>query len=1194
MRNSSASKPVRLISPWTLAFSAAAIGGVLVLTYNSEDVFRPDDQERADDVSASYAEVLLASRPEDDELRLDLVRLLIDLGQYSRARRHLVSWQTTDVVQLEYYRRTIDALSALHGDNHERTAQASEQMMTFDHRQLSVEQARAWADLALQMQMPWLAADVYHSLAHRVPEEHLAYLQLAARWYLASGQSGKAAMIYLDILAASDNVEDRRYYLRQAYDALLAVGAGDQASRLLVKEMDELTAEDAAWLEQGVQMAVGSQRMDLATILVTRWGELQPFQAEPLQARLRLELASGDLPAAWDTGERLVALRPADPELLLQMAKLGEWLGRGQKALDYWVRYLSLQEDPEAREHAWRLAFQLYDYERGIALLEPTALDSRLTDEKLDAVVFGHESLAQPGRTEAWLRQYVTRYPSHRLAWQRLIQNLESTQQFTAQTAVWQDMSERFELTTTERVEWASAHWRIYQPERAWEILDIDNRNIDDPEYWRTLAGLAWELERDDDLRRVYERMIEQGIALDTGEQSQLIEFYRQGQPRKALDMLLEGWRKRGDTEYLILAMDMATVLGEIDLLRELLFEAQDHPSVAQDARVLLAKGWLAERDGALDEATRIYRSALALYPRNPLVRERLMWFFIDHRRVADLPMMTHRWRAFARSHGNMWLPFAAANQMLGRHDEALAWYQLHLRSNPYDWLARAAYVDGLEAAERFDLAQRLRQQLVKDFKDRPGDQAGGGFESVELAPQRYAVWLRLLASAHSGIRSERQAMQWQDGSPAMLQLWFDRMLTQLDEINQSSQKDAWQAWGRSRGLEINAYHSMQEALRNYNRDVLVDLVAKGELDPAQNVEALDRLGEEGAALALAVGNLGGGNATIVDVQLRRQAVDIQSRTPQGVRVGWMREDLGGVVLSGPQATLAGHILDDWYASLDLKRQDYNADELDSSVLGAEHTARVALSRKLESGRVALTLDSSTRSDEDRVGVGLSRSWQLGARDQIEVGVGVNQENLDSGFMRAVGTQDAVWIAGIHGLTSRDQLSWSIEQRAYGTRYGHNLGNGTAFNLEFNQIQHFEGPTWVTRAGIDYQRNQLSGRELSGLAVADGGPIEADVVTASTLLQEEYGRLYVGNSFRRGFPGALNRGQPDYTWLIDMQAGWDWVDSQFTYGLNTGVGTRVLGDDELALIFGYQSAPRGTDTEAGGMVGLTYSKRFGR
>ena len=122
---------------------------------------------------------------------------------------------------------------------------------------------------ALPGEMPWLAADVYHSLALRVPEEHLPNLKRAARWYLASGQSGKAAMVYLDILAASEEVEDRRYYLRRAYDALLAVSAGDQASRLLVRERHELTDSDAdaEWLQQGMQMAIGSQRMDLAAIL---------------------------------------------------------------------------------------------------------------------------------------------------------------------------------------------------------------------------------------------------------------------------------------------------------------------------------------------------------------------------------------------------------------------------------------------------------------------------------------------------------------------------------------------------------------------------------------------------------------------------------------------------------------------------------------------------------------------------------------------------------------------------------------------------------------------------------------------------------------------------------------------------------------------------------------------------------------
>ena len=200
MRNSSASKSVRLVSPWTLAFSAVAIGGVLVLTYNSEDVFLPDEQERADDVSASYAEVLLASRPEDDELRIDLVQLLVDLGQYSRARRHLLGWVDPDIVQMEYYRLQIDALSALHGNDPSRLEPARAQLMAFDHRQLPVDQARNWAELALRMEMPWLAADVYHSLALRVPDEHQPYLKRAARWYLASGQSGKAAMVYLDIL----------------------------------------------------------------------------------------------------------------------------------------------------------------------------------------------------------------------------------------------------------------------------------------------------------------------------------------------------------------------------------------------------------------------------------------------------------------------------------------------------------------------------------------------------------------------------------------------------------------------------------------------------------------------------------------------------------------------------------------------------------------------------------------------------------------------------------------------------------------------------------------------------------------------------------------------------------------------------------------------------------------------------------
>lgn len=1193
MRNLSASRPVRLIRPWTLAFSAVAIGGVLVLTYNSEDVFLPDGQ-RADDVSASYAEVLLASRPEDDELRLDLIQLLIDLGQFSRARRHLLGWERPDLVQMEYYRLTIDALSALHRNDPDRLGVVRAQLMGFDHASVSVEHARAWAKLALRMEMPWLAADVYHALALRVPGKHLVYLKRAARWYLAAGQSGKASMVYLDILAASEEVEDRRYYLRRAYDALLAVGATDQASRLLVKELDELNDSDAAWLQQGIQMAMGSQRMDLAVRLITRWQELQPYSPEPLEAKFRFELASGNLRDAWQTGDLLLALRPADADLVQQMARLGEWLGNSQQALDYWVEYLTLRDDPEAREHAWRLAFQLFDFQRGIELLAPTARDHRLAEEKLDALVYAYESLGRPEDTEAWLRQYLRRYPSHRLAWVRLLQNLENTEQFQAQIAVWERMANRFELSIDERVAWASAHWRIYQPEKAWAILDIDNSETGDPEYWGTLAGLAWELERDQELRLVYERMLQRGISLSSGEQSQLIEFYRADHPRKALEMLVTGWRERNDAQYLLQALDLATILGEVQLVRDLLAEAAAQPAIARQPGVMLARGRIAEQDKNLEEAERIYRSALARYPGNPLIRERLLWFFIDHRRTSELPMVLHRWRGFARRSSSLWLPFAAASQMVGRHDEALAWFRMHLRANPYDWLARAAYVDALEAAGRFDLAQRLRHRLVREFDAQPDAMRGMPAEQPGAAPQRYAVWLRLLASSHSGRQALDTALQWQDGSPAMLQLWFDRLLSQLDAINQPSQKEAWLAWARSRGLRIDPYDKMQQALRNYNREMLTQLLGEGELDAAQQVEALDRLGEESEALSVALSQLGTGNPTVVDTQLRRQAVAIRERTPQGAQVGWSRQDFGGLELGGAKAVLAGHLHDGWYANLDLERQTYRAEALDESVLGPENTARLTLDRKLANGRLALTLDSSTRADQNRFGVGASRLWQLSGRDQLEVGLDWNRESRESGLMRALGTQDAVWLAGRHGFSARDQLSWSFAQRAYATRYGESLGSGSALNIEFGQVQRFEGPTWLVRTGIDYQRNDLSDSNLGDLTTAGGGPVQLDQLSASGLLQEEYGRLYASTSWRRGFPGALNRSQPDYTWLVDLQAGWDWIDSQFTYGINTGIGTRVLGNDELSLTFGYQSAPRGSDAEAGGTLELTYSKGFGR
>ncbi|MFV3383947.1 hypothetical protein ACNFCJ_00475 [Pseudomonas sp. NY15364] len=146
----------------------------------------------------------------------------------------------------------------------------------------------------------------------------------------------------------------------------------------------------------------------------------------------------------------------------------------------------------------------------------------------------------------------------------------------------------------------------------------------------------------------------------------------------------------------------------------------------------------------------------------------------------------------------------------------------------------------------------------------------------------------------------------------------------------------------------------------------------------------------------------------------------------------------------------------------------------------------------------------------------------------------------------------------------------------------------------------FDDPSWLLRTGLDYQKNSVESEVPSELLSANGGAyIPFDTTPGATILGEElmqdrYGQVYVASTWRRGFPGALNRTRPQFTWMVDTIAGWQWTEKQFNYGINLGVGVELFGDDELAVTLGYQSAPRGGEGDAGGSMGITYSTRFGR
>ena len=1190
MVSSSATKSSRLLNPWTLAVVAVAVGGVLWLTFQREEVFQPDGRE-PDAVSANYAELLLSAHPDDDHLRLQLVDLLIRLGDYTKARQHLENWPKPQLGLQAYYRLELDALEAAKADDPVAQKALIERLQSFDHSSLPVPQLQNLAKLALTLQAPAFAASVYEEIAGRDPAQRTESLKSAAQWYLAGEKPDRAAEIYLQLKKDSKGPE-RREYAQLAFNSLLAAGHGEQAAQVLADELDQLKdSADSAWLEQGVDVAVGSQRFDLAQRFLDQWRVLQPDNPQILRKEFGMRLALGDLAGAWESGEQLVVEHPDDLALLEQMAHLGEWRGDGQAALAYWIRLLKLHEDPQTREHAWRLASQQYDFDQAIPLLAEIMQQRALTDVELDALIYGHESRGTPTEAEAWLRAYLNKYPTHRLAWTRLVQNLENTGQYAHKAETYKSYSKRFALTTTERIDWANTYLKLFDNQSAWGVVQIDNRKINDEEYWSLRSSLAWDLELDDELQASLERLLALRGSLNSGDESQLITMYRTSDPKRALTMMVGSWQRVHDPLRLVEALQQAQDLQDWPQVAALLKSAEQYPEASEQAQVLAIRGALAVQQGQTEEAQRLYQLGLSRFPDDNLFRERLMWLYIDQGNTTALKPLLTEWRPQARQDRILWLPFASASQLLGRESEALAWYRLYLKTSPQDWLVRAAYADALESAGYRDAAQRLRLKLLRSPEG----------EEIKPSSQRYAIWLRLMASSYSPGKAANEVAQWKDGSPAMLQLWFERLLARLDATNQESQKDQWLDWARSQGLKVERYEEIQQALRSRNKQQVETLLASNDLNPAQRAQALSRLGRYAEALDLNESALGDDQPAAVREQLRRQAVELQELTPQGAQVSWHQQDFGGLEFNGPRLQVAHNLGDQWYANLQLEQGTYNSDQLIESRMGDENNAGLTLQRFVEDGSYKLFADTSQRKDDDRNGLGLSRIWQLDVSDQIEAGLDWNRKSEDSGLMRAFGQHDSLWLGGRHGLSARDQISWEVAQKSFSTRAGDALGNGQALKMEYNHTLEFAGPNWTVRSGVDYQHNNVKDRTLDYLSSANGGPVKSvdnsddpAVVTAEDLLQSRYGQLYVGSSWRRGLPGALVRTRAQYTWLVDVTAGWQWLDQTFNYGINTGIGVEVLGDDELALTFGYQSAPQGGDGQAGGTLGVSYGVRFGR
>jgi hypothetical protein len=1215
MRYSSAAKRrPQLLNAWGLSLIGLLIVVILALVFPRQSVLTVPPGGKVDGVSIAYAELLLKSKPDDQNLRLQLIEQLLVVGNLDRAELHLkqmsASELETPTLFLRLNVKLQRAFATPGGLTESQRLEYAKLLALLLQRDLPVARLQQAAELALTFAEPLLAANAYARLAEVDPSNAPYWLDLGARWYRAAGQSAQAAALYQRLAKLSAGDERDRYQLA-VFTSLVAAGEGTQALRWLDRQLKQLPPSAAAieLLQAGIREARGHADNVRALAYLQRWQALVPNQELWLEQAFALALAMGNLETAWTLGSELQALRPDDQTLLRQLAQLAQWSGRPAQALPLWVRLARENSAADDYEHAWRLSGQLFDYPQMSVLLVELAELRALNLEELKALVFALESQAKPEQARDWLALYVQRRPGERDGWRQLAQINRNMQHLQAETEVWAAMSRRHKLSEQERIEWAGLYWMIFAPQQGWDVLaQIPLNKASTAEFLTLRSDLAWALELDDEVVRSLEQLQVLPGRLSGDQTERLLALYLSRDPQKALQLALASWHQHQALNRLALALQLASQLRDWTTLRSLLDEAKPYAQQLQAEPVY----WQAQIEQATQggddaQVDKLLARLLALFPEQSWVIERYLWTQIDRQRSAELARHLHEWRPLAREEASLWLPFASAYSLLGDLPESLRWYRLYTKAHPNDLLTLAAYADTLELAGQADSAWRLRRYLLAKWQlQQPA--------AADLQPQRFTTYLRLLANLAGAQRARlvsQQALQQaaQTASQPLLEAWFERWLAQLESLKQTGGIDPWLAWGKARGIKIDSNARLQSALRGMRRQELQQWLAKDELAPDSRAEIWLRLGLEQRALNESLAALNDRRAPAQLQTLRNQAQGVIERQPQGVQVAWHDRDFGGLRQLGEQFLLATAVGDS-YLALKLENSQFSGSNLlDEQRLGHEQALRLSVQSPLADGDWTLLLEASQNAVQNRQGLGLERSWQLGASDVLALGLEWQVQSDESGLMRALGARDSLYAQGQHALSVRDQFSWRLARNRFSTAEDATLGEGWAASFELSHSLLAREPQWLLRSGVTWQENKTVSELPSELFVSHGGALFDAVPDSNTsdaidnsfsgavpsdFLPSRFGEVYVGSSWQRGTPGALNRAWPQFTYRLDAKAGWQVPDNKLAYALEAGLGVEVLGDDELALLGGYSSAPVGGEGQAGGQLRLAYSLRFGR
>ena len=802
--NRSSARPAErpLLAPlWLIALLAAIVSLALFLLYPRTALERRLASTPDTALSVSYLINLLRSDPDNLNLRLLLARSQAQLGRVTEARatlqpaldaadtetRRQAHWALWKMNERDYH-RSLASNSSAQGPLQ---AELLKQIEILAELPLLIEQQIELGSKAYLFQQPALGARLFKAAAQRVDnaDEAVKLYQRAAVKSLANGDYPGSAELYLLARASSTDPYQARQYFHSALRTLQSGNLMQQVIEIGEREIGPL-ADDQETLLLLTQMARAAGRPDIAEryvrrllklVLMQQWRALEmalawgegSFQKVSASSAARepgvafndkiytlgyeVFLENRKLEDAWLVANSAVRQVPNNKTWRERLARVSEWTGRPQIALENWVKLAHAGHGDEAWQSILRLAPGLFDD----AALIP-ALHYRINRQPGDLrlvreLVAAHERLGEPAPAISYLQQLTQQRGQHRSQQLSAAEHIELLELLA-------ELAERSGRIDIALETWARLFTMPEQltPARALHIavmLLIQGRRSEslawleraqaqagtssaiEIEYWRLNGQLAELHQQDQQAINAFSRLITTDQA-EPNDFDALIRILATTAPYDAAGISTHAWERFDEPRYLMQALTLYADGSHWADIGKLLRRIEQAPANARHALEKLQTqpdflrlvGAYQQINGHLVLARRNFEAGIRLTPNSADFQQALIWLLIDSKDANAL-------RNLLTTHEQHWAKNPALHNALASSYQALSLPQIALqryltpRANQHqdDLLWMMNYADALDQNQQSDLAWRLRRQLLsKEWRDVRGN------DSLQHARQRW------------------------------------------------------------------------------------------------------------------------------------------------------------------------------------------------------------------------------------------------------------------------------------------------------------------------------------------------------------------------------------------------------------------------------------------------------------------------